>query len=100
MSVGFNFFRLVSVSKLFLRFFLFSNVFLVFYSQKNRFTINAVLSLPVIKNFYAVTLFLVTRYALRCYAVYCEHEQVFQISVFVNVLVDLTVNKSLELATH
>ena len=53
-SACFNFFRLVSVSKFFLkRFFPFSNVF------------NDVLSPPVIKNFYAVTMFLVTHYAVH-----------------------------------
>ena len=48
----------------FLKIFSFSNVFLVPYLQTIRFTIKDVLSPSVIKNFYAVTLFPVTHYAV------------------------------------
>ena len=41
----------------FLKIFSVLNVFLILYLQTIRFTVNDVLSLPVIKNFYAVTLF-------------------------------------------
>ena len=63
---GFIFFRLVSFLEFFFKFFPFSNVFLILYLQTIRFTINDVLSPPVIKTFYAITLFLVTHHVLRC----------------------------------
>ena len=63
-SAGFNFSDLF----LFQSFLKIFSVFLSYFSflslQKIRFTINYVLSPPVIKNFCAVTLFLVTHYAV------------------------------------